>query len=108
MTVKELASCGVFEALCLPNENMEIEGCYAGDLLSWVMGRATAGCAWVTIMTNNNIVAVASLIDMACVILAEGTEPDAGTLELAQSKGVNLLRSSLPTYETCLALQQRL
>lgn len=108
MTVKELTDSGCFEALCLPRGKAEIEGCYAGDLLSWVMGRAEAGCAWITIMTNNNIVAVASLIDMACIILAENTEPDEGTLALAESRGVNLLRSSLPVYESCLALHEQL
>ena len=40
----------------------EIECGYVGDLLSWVMGNADAGCAWVTIQTHVNIVAVAVLV----------------------------------------------
>ena len=43
---------------------------YAGDLLSWVMSHATAGDAWVTIMSNINVAAVASLTEVACVIFA--------------------------------------
>ena len=53
----------------------EVTGGYAGDLLSWVMGRATSGDAWVTIMSNINVIAVAQLTDVACVILAEGVVP---------------------------------
>ena len=75
MTVNELIEKTGFTPAVLPVPELEIEGCYAGDLLSWVMGNACHGCAWVTIMTNRNIMAVASLIEMACIILAEGCEP---------------------------------
>jgi len=108
MTVNELLLKGDFTPVCLPNGQAEISSCYAGDLLSWVMGRAETDCAWVTIMTNSNVVAVASLIEMACVIFAENTEPEPGLTELAQEKGVNLLRSSMPTYETCVVLSKLL
>jgi hypothetical protein len=50
----------------------EVSGCYIGDLLSWVMGRASSGDVWITIMNNINIVAVASLTDCACILLCEG------------------------------------
>ena len=49
----------------------EIGGCYIGDLLSWVMGRAQQGDVWITIMNNINIVAVASLTGCACILLCE-------------------------------------
>ena len=94
MTVKELCDkCG-FEALCLPEPDREITGGYTGDLLSWVMGRANASDAWITIMSNINIVAVASLADPSCIILAEGVQPDEGVLARAEAQGVNLLRCS--------------
>ena len=68
---------------------------YAGDLLSWVMGHAQADDAWLTIMSNGNIVAVATLADVSCVILCEGVEPDAGVCGNAPNeKGVNLLGSA--------------
>ena len=62
MTVKELANTKFFKALALPQGEREINGVYIGDLLSWVMGRAEADNAWITIMSNNNILAVASLV----------------------------------------------
>ena len=85
----------------MPEPDREVTGGYAGDLLSWVMGRADAGDAWVTIMSNANIVAVASLADPSCVILAEGVEPDAGVTERAEAQGVNLLRSPKDTFSVC-------
>ena len=73
MTVNQLAGCG-FKTIALPDGDREINGVYIGDLLSWVMGRAQADNAWITIMSNINILAVASLADTACIILAEGVE----------------------------------
>lgn len=99
MKVNELASLDGFSALTLPDGEREICGVYIGDLLSWVMGRAKADDAWITIMSNINIVAVASLADVACIILAEGVQLEKAVVETAEAKGVNVLSCSLPAFE---------
>jgi serine kinase of HPr protein (carbohydrate metabolism regulator) len=101
--VKELLAHG-FEALALPDGEREIDGVYIGDLLSWVMGRAQMDNAWITIMTNVNVVAVASLADTSCVILAEGVAMTDELKDTAQAKDVNILGSSEPIYETAVRL----
>ncbi len=106
MTVKELIAKENLTPLALPDPEREITGAYAGDLLSWVMGRAQSGDAWVTIMTNINTVAVASLADVACVILAEDSEIEPEVVAVAESKEINLLRSSATTYQLCAALSK--
>ena len=89
-------------AMVVPAEpDREITGGYAGDLLSWVMGRANSGDAWVTIMSNINIAAVAALTDVACVILAEGVMAEEKVIEVAKEKGINLLSSDRNTFELC-------
>ena len=108
MTVKQLIdSCG-FTAAALPDPDREVSGVYIGDLLSWVMGRAQSGDAWITIMSNQNIVAVATLADTACIILAEEVQPDEGVAALAAQRGVNLLCSPYSTYDTALRLRDAL
>lgn len=104
MTVEQLALKAGFRAVCLPNGDREVLGGYAGDLLSWVMGRASEGDAWVTIMSNVNIVAVCTLADPACVVLSEGVEPDLQTLERANEQGVNLLVTELDTFSACVRI----
>lgn len=108
MTVNELLTRAELTAAALPEGDREITGVYIGDLLSWVMGRATSGDAWITIMSNRNIAAVATLADTACVILAEGVQPDEGVAELAEQKGINLLLSEVSAYETALRLRAAL
>lgn len=99
MTVNELAKLPGISALCLPSPVRVIDGAYVGDLLSWVMGRAGADNIWITIMSNLNIVAVATLADVSCILLAEGVVPDAETVEVARAKGVNILTAQSSAYE---------
>lgn len=106
MTVRELAdSCG-FGTISLCDGEHPIRGAYVGDLLSWVMGRACADNAWITIMSNINVIAVASLSDVSCVIFAEGVTPEEDIVSVAKEKGINLLSSVLPTYETAVKISE--
>ena len=107
MTVDGLLELG-FTAAALPDGKRQLEGVYIGDLLSWVMGRASADYAWITIMSNINIIAVATLADTACVILAEGVTLPKDIIDTANSKGVNILCSELPAYEIACLLYESL
>ena len=102
MTVKELAQQEGIRALVLTEPERVIRGAYAGDLLSWVMGKAPADAVWMTIMSNLNICAVASLTDVACVLLTEDVVPDQSVLDTASQRGINLLTTKLDTYEASL------
>ena len=101
LTVEMLAKELDLNIMELPDGGREIEGGYAGDLLSWVMGRAQPGDAWVTIMSNMNVSAVAQLTDVACVIFAEGVVPDREAVNKAELHGINLLGSDLGVFELC-------
>ena len=106
MTVSELVIKAELGVAAMPAPDAVIECGYAGDLLSWVMGNAQQGCAWATIMTNRNIVAVAQLIDMACIIVTEGSDVPEDVAKLAEDQNINVLTTELPTYEMCVKLSQ--
>ena len=104
MTVEQLSrECG-FKALSLPEPDRVVSGAYMGDLLSWVMGRARENNAWITIMSNINVVAVASLSDVSCVILSEGVTLEGDVLTVCADKGVNVLSSELDSYNTAIKI----
>lgn len=104
MTVSEFATKNSLTVVTMPSPNREIHGCYIGDLLSWVMGRANEDDAWITIMSNSNTVAVASLTGVSCVVLAENVTFDAEIVKTAEENGINVLTSPLSAFETALLL----
>ena len=107
MKVSDLLQNGVTE-ITMPDGEREIDGVYIGDLLSWVMGRASQDNAWITIMSNINVIAVATLADTSCVILAEDVDLPEDIKAEAEIKDVNVLKSPLPIYETAVKLKELL
>lgn len=106
MKVKDLISEFSYESISLPDGEREISGVYIGDLLSWVMGRAKSNDVWITIMSNINIVAVATLSDVACIILSEDVKIDKEIVDTAISKGVNILSSNKTSFAIAAELSK--
>ncbi len=104
MTVYELSQNSQFDILALPEPEREINGAYIGDLLSWVMGKAQSDNIWITIMSNINVIAVASLSDVSCVLLAENVTLDNEVLDTAKQKGINVLSTTLSAYEAAVKI----
>jgi len=84
----------------------EFDGVYAGDLLSRAMSRIDAGNLWITIMSNTNVIAVASLTETAAVILAEGVELIPDALKAAENNGITVLSSELSVNDLCVAIHE--
>ena len=108
MTVKEIQQALGWTAFHVADPDRRVTGGYAGDLLSWVMGRAGQDCAWFTIMSNQNVAAVALMADVSCVVLTEGVRPDADLLRRAGEKGVNLLGTAEDTFTAAVRLARAL
>jgi len=99
MTIKELATQLSLKTWTPEADlTVPITGGYAGDMLSWVMGKADSGSVWMTIMSNQNVAAVALMADVACVVLTENVEPDEALLTQARTRGLPLFTSPLSTY----------
>ena len=107
MTVKELIELtGAKDMTPEADKNTEVTCGYTCDLLSWVMAHGKAGMAWITVQTHMNVIAVASLMEMAAVIIPEGIEMEAPSLEKAQDEGINVLQTQLTAYEICARLAE--
>ncbi|MDR1619757.1 MAG: AraC family transcriptional regulator [Clostridiales bacterium] len=79
---------------------------YTCDLLSWVMAKGKANCAWVTVQTHMNVVAVASLHDMACVVCPEGVRMEEASVAKAAQEGIAVLSSPKTAYDICALLHE--
>jgi predicted transcriptional regulator len=80
--------------------NNQVSGGYASDLLSCVMAGAKAGDIWVTLQSHPNVVAVADLLNLAAVVITEGTQPNAETVSRADEKGIPVLLAQQNTFDT--------
>ena len=76
-----------------------ISGGYVSDLLSDVMGNASQDQVWITLQTHQNVMAIASLKDLAAVIIVKDLEPDDDTLEHSNENDIPLLGTSMQTFE---------
>lgn len=86
--------------------SQEVTVGFVGDLLSVVMGKAKEACAWVTIQSHINVIAVASLVDMSCVIVAEGFLVDQDAITKAELEGIPIMTTKLSAFEAVAILAQ--
>lgn len=106
MTVKELIEKLDLKILVEDDLDREVKDCYIGDLLSWVMGRAPADSAWLTVMGNINSIAVATLADVSCIILVENAALDDNAKQKAEMHGVNILTTEDNSYKLGVAISK--
>lgn len=95
-------------AACLTGEyaDREIACGYTCDLLSHVMGRGQADMAWITVQAHMNVIAVAALLDFACVVIPESLPVEEAIVKKAQEEGVILLSSGRTAYELAALLAE--
>lgn len=82
----------------------EINGGYTSDLLSDVMGNANSGDLWITLQTHKNVIAIASLKDLAAVLLIKNNEPELDMLKQADEEGIPVLGTSMKSFEVSAKL----
>ncbi len=107
MTIQELiALTGAKDMTPEAAKDTKVTCGYTCDLLSWVMAHGRAGMAWITVQTHMNVIAVASLMEMAAVIIPEGIEMEGPTLEKAREEGIAVLQSDKTAFELCALMAQ--
>ena len=84
----------------------EISGGYVSDLLSDVMGNAREGEVWITLQVHQNVMAIASLKDLAAVILVNDLEPQENTVRHSDDENIPVLGTNLSTFDIAGKLYQ--
>ena len=108
MTVQDIIEKLNLKVLVEGDVDREVTDCYIGDLLSWVMGRAPADSAWLTVMGNINSIAVATLADVSCIILVENAALDADAKKKAEMMDVTILLTEENSYSLAVKISKLL
>ncbi len=99
MKLREIvAAAGLTVRTASQRLDIEVTGGYASDLLSCVLAKAQKDNLWVTLQAHPNIVAVASLLDLAGIVVTEGKELNASTVEKANEQGVCIMTTKHATF----------
>lgn len=81
------------------DSNLEIRGCYIGDLLSNVMAHAREADLWLTVQTHQNVVAVAQLLNIGGVVILEGHLPQEETIAKANEEKIPIFSTGDSAYK---------
>lgn len=107
-TVQTLIDANLFVLKEPGNASREISKVFCCDLLSIAMSKAPENGAWVTVMGNKNTLAVSSLTDISCIILAEGITFSDEDLACAKKESIAVFETDLPVFDAALKIQELL
>ena len=99
MQVSEFVTLCGGKVLTREYEDREIACGYTCDLLSHVMGKGQADMAWITVQAHMNVIAVAALLDFACVIIPEGLPVDDTIVKKAASEDIIIISCEQTAFE---------
>ncbi len=77
----------------------EVTGAYVSDLLSDVLAYAKEGNVWITLQGHPNIVAVASMKEIAGIIIVNGRLPEENAIIQADNEAIPIMTSDKQTFE---------
>ncbi len=86
----------------------DVTGGYVSDLLSDVMVNSRQGNLWITLQTHPNIVAIASLRDLAGIIIIGRREPQEETLKKAEAEKITITTTQMSAFEVAGRIYQLL
>ena len=99
MQVSEFVALSGCRVLTGDYEDRPIVSGYTCDLLSHVMGKGQADMAWITVQAHMNVIAVAALLDFACVIIPEGLPVDETIVSKAASEDIIIISCEQTSFE---------
>ncbi|SHE83167.1 DRTGG domain-containing protein [Caldanaerobius fijiensis DSM 17918] len=102
MKVSELLKLGYKNLTPAADIERSICGVYICDLLSWVMAHAQKGNAWITVQVHSNVVAVALLTEVSCIIIPEGIAVNEDTIKKADEEKIPILSTNKTAYEVAI------
>lgn len=106
MTIQNILDLDLCTVVTKGSPSRKLSKVFCCDLLSIAMSKAPADGVWVTVMGNKNTLAVASLADVACIVLAEGVSLDENVSEKAQEEGIAILKTEQPVFDVAVKIYE--
>lgn len=106
MTIQDIINANYFTLKVSGDCGRTVSKPFCCDLLSIAMSKAPADSVWVTVMGNRNTLAVASLADVACIVLAEDVRLSEVDLACAREQGLTVFETEMPVFDAALLVSK--
>lgn len=106
MTISELCASFSADVQAEGKSDREITKATVGDLLSFVMGTASEGAAWVTIQTHLNVAAVAVLKELPMIIIASGRKAVPDLVARCEEESICVVSVKDTIFAVCTKLSE--
>lgn len=106
MKIKDIASSLNLDIICRGNGDKQVESAITGDLMSFIVGKATSGSIWITVQNHLNVAAVAVLKEIPLIIITSGRAVPSDLKERCEIEGITLASSDESTFKLCSKLSE--
>jgi len=90
----------------VPFENIDINAACGADLMSDALAFGENKGLLLTGLNNPQCIRTAEMMDIHCVVLVRGKEPDGSLIELANEKDIVVMKTDYSMYTSCGRLYQ--
>jgi len=106
MCLSEIMTLLSAEVICGQDKlDITVEAVYAGDLMSDLLAQCHTETnnksLLLTGLNNPQVIRTAEIMDVAAIVFVRGKQPLDEVLQLAKEKGVPVLVTKLPLYDSC-------
>jgi len=102
--VMELLNAKVYTSF--PFDDIEIQAACGSDLMSDALAFGENKGLLLTGLNNPQCIRTAEMMDIHCVVLVRGKEPDASLVGLADEKDIVVMKTDYSMYKACGLLYQ--
>ncbi len=101
MKLSEITKILGAEILAGGQTDMEIESACGSDLMSDVMAYVKENVLLLTGLVTPQVIRTAEMMDIKAIVFVRGKNPGQNVLELADEKGISVLRTCDPMFIAC-------
>lgn len=101
MKVRDVVQILKADVLVEGDLDTEVRTACGSDMMSDVLAFVKDQSVLLTGLTNPQVVRTAEMMDMHCIIFVRGKEIDDTVLELAQEKGITVLKTPYRMFTAC-------
>lgn len=86
--------------LLIGDLNWSMKNAFSSDLMSDVLAFVEEDTVLITGLVNNQVIRTAEMLDLRAIIFVRGKVPAEDVIDLAEKKGITLLRTKFTLFET--------